>query len=263
MFPGECVGIVGETGSGKTTLVQHFNGLLKPSGGKVYVEGKDLGRPGISWPELRRRVGLVFQYPEHQLFEETVFEDIAFALRRQKTVPEEEIEARVKSAILLVGLDYETFRQRSPFELSTGEMRRTALAGALVQQPAVLILDEPTVGLDGTGKEEILREIETLHRSGRTIIIISHAVEEVLGLTDRLVVMESGRVLVSGVPSAVFTFLLQENKLTFLVPPIFRLFHELRGCGWSLPTEIVRVEEAILAIDRQLGRARLSSGAGN
>ena len=166
----------------------------------------------------------------------------------------------MKSACLTVGLDYEAFRRRSPFELSSGEMRRVALAGALVQEPAVLILDEPTVGLDGTGKGEVLRGIEPLRRSGRTIIIVSHAVEEVLALADRLVVMESGRLLTSGAPAEVFTILLQKNKLTFLVPPIFRLFHELRGCGWSLPEEIFGVEEAILAIERKLGRARLPSG---
>ena len=254
---------MGETGSGKTTLVQHFNGLLKPSAGKVSVEGMDLGRPGASLAELRRRVGLVFQYPEHQLFGETVFEDIAFVLRRQKAFPAEGIEERVKSACLQVGLDYESFRRRSPFELSSGEMRRVALAGALVQEPAVLILDEPTAGLDGAGKREVRREMEALHRSGRTIIIVSHAVEEILGLVDRLVVMESGKVLTSGPPAGVFTFLLQENRPTFLVPPIFRLFHELRGSGWVLPQEILRVEEAIPAIERHLGRVRLPSGAGN
>ena len=257
------MGIVGGTGSGKTTLVQHFNGLLKPSAGKVYVEGRDLGLPGVSWPELRRRVGLVFQYPEHQLFEETVFEEIAFALRRQMAVSKEEIEERVKSACLLVGLDYEAFRRRSPFELSCGEMRRVALAGVLIQDPAVLILDEPTVGLDGAGKREIRREMEALHRSGRTIFIVSHALDEILGLADRLVVMESGTVLASGAPAQVFAFLMQKDKLTFLVPPIFRLIRELRACGWSLPEEIFQVEEALLAIEMYLDRARLPSAARN
>ncbi len=255
VFPGECVGIVGETGSGKTTLVQHFNGLLKPSAGKVHVLGKDLSRPGILWPELRRRVGLVFQYPEHQLFEETVFEDIAFVLRRQKSVSPEEIERRVKSALLLVGLDAAEFGGRSPFELSGGEMRRVALAGVLVQDPAVLILDEPTVGLDGAGKREILEEIGALRRSGKTVIIVSHAVEEIVDLVDRLLVMEAGKLLASGPPEGVFSFLLRKDQLTFLVPPVFRLFYELRGEGWALPEGIFQVGEAISEVEKHLNRA--------
>ena len=263
MFPGECVGIVGETGSGKTTLVQHFNGLLKPSSGKVHVLGEDLSQPGILWPELRRRVGLVFQYPEHQLFEETVFEDIAFVLRRQRSIPPEEMERRVRSAFLLVGLHPEEFGRRSPFELSGGEMRRVALAGVLVQDPAVLILDEPTVGLDGAGKREILGEIGALRQSGKTIIIVSHAVEEVVDLVDRLVVMEAGKVLTSGPPAEVFSFLLRENQLTFLVPSIFRLFYELRQNGWALPEGIFRVGEAIPAIEEQLKSAPLPSAVEN
>jgi energy-coupling factor transport system ATP-binding protein len=263
VFPGECVGIVGETGSGKTTLVQHFNGLLKPSAGKVHVLGKDLSQPGISWPELRRRVGLVFQYPEHQLFEETVFEDIAFVLRRQRSVSPEEIERRVRSASLLVGLDREEFGNRSPFELSGGEMRRVALAGVLVQDPAVLILDEPTAGLDGAGKREILGEIGALRRSGKTIIIVSHAVEEIVDLVDRLVVMEAGKVLTSGPPAGVFSFLLRKNQLTFLVPPIFRLFYELRGEGWALPEGTFQVGEAVLAIGQHLNRPPLSTATKN
>jgi energy-coupling factor transport system ATP-binding protein len=263
VFPGEFVGIVGETGSGKTTLVQHFNGLLKPGAGKVHVLGEDLSRSGILWPELRRRVGLVFQYPEHQLFEETVFEDIAFVLRRQKSIPPEEIERRVRSAFLLVGLNPEEFGSRSPFELSGGEMRRAALAGVLVQDPAVLILDEPTVGLDGAGKREILGEIGALRQSGKTVIIVSHAVEEIVDLVDRLVVMEAGKVLTSGSPAGVFSFLLRKNQLAFLVPPIFRLFYELRREGWALPEGIFQVGEAILAIEQHLNRAPLPSAAKN
>jgi len=252
IFPGECAGIVGGTGSGKTTLIQHFNGLLKPSGGKVYVEGKDLSGPGISWPELRRRVGLVFQYPEHQLFEETVGEDIAFALRGQETLSREEVEKRVTAAYHLVGLDEEKFSRRSPFELSGGEMRRVALAGVLVQDPVVLILDEPTVGLDGAGKREILREMENLHGSGKTLIIVSHAVEEIAPLVDRLFVMEEGKVCFSGPPAEVFSTLLERERMTFLIPPLFRLLHDLRARGWDLPPGVLKVEEALEAIDRNL-----------
>jgi energy-coupling factor transport system ATP-binding protein len=257
------VGIVGGTGSGKTTLAQHFNGLLKPSAGKVYVEGKDVSQPGISWPELRRRVGLVFQYPEHQLFEESVFEDIAFVLRQQKSLSREEVERRVKAAFLLVGLEEGKFGRRSPFELSGGEMRRVALAGVLVQDPVILILDEPTVGLDGAGKGEILREIKTLRASGKTVVIVSHAVEEIAPLVDRLFVMEEGKVLFSGSPEEVFSSLLEKERINFLVPPIFRLFHALRARGWDLPRGVVRVEEALAAVERCLKPGRFEPSMGN
>jgi energy-coupling factor transport system ATP-binding protein len=255
--PGECVGIIGETGSGKTTLVQHFNGLLKPSSGKVYVEGTDLSSPRISWSDLRRGVGLVFQYPEHQLFEETVFDDISFVLRQGGTFSSGEIELRVKSACRLVGLDYEGFSKRSPFELSGGEMRRVALAGVLVQEPRLLILDEPTVGLDGAGKREILREIGELRRSGKTVVTISHSVEDMIDLVDRLIILEGGKILTSGSPAEVFSFLLQKGKLTFLAPSVFRLISELRTQGWDLPEKIFLVEEALSVIDRFLRRGQM------
>ena len=246
------MGIIGETGSGKTTLVQHFNGLLKPSSGKVYIEGMDLSSLRIPWPELRQRVGLVFQYPEHQLFEETVSDDISFVLRQRGTFCSEEIEHRVKSACQLVGLDYEKFSNRSPFELSGGEMRRVALAGVLVQEPRLLILDEPTVGLDGPGKREILREIGELRRSGKTVVMISHSVEDIVNLADRFIVLEAGEILTSGSPEKVFSYLLRAGKLTFLVPSTFRLLWELRHCGWDLPESVFWVEEALSALDRFL-----------
>jgi energy-coupling factor transport system ATP-binding protein len=260
---GEFLGIVGKTGSGKTTLVQHFNGLLKPSGGKVYVEGRDLEDPGISWPELRRRVGLVFQYPEHQLFAETVFEDIAFVLSQQKAFSPGEIEERVRAACGMVGLDYESFRRRSPFELSGGEMRRAALAGVLVQDPSILILDEPTVGLDGPGKREILRQIGILHRLGKTIVIVSHAVEDLADRVDRLMVMEEGRTLTSGEPGEVFARLVEMKKSSFLVPPVFQLCDDLRAAGWTLPDRVFQTEEALSAIDRILREGRLPPGMEN
>ncbi|MGD0626626.1 MAG: ATP-binding cassette domain-containing protein [Thermodesulfobacteriota bacterium] len=249
---GECMGIIGETGSGKTTLVQHFNGLLKPSSGRVFIEGLDLHRSGISWADLRRRVGLVFQYPEQQIFEETVFDDISFVLRQRKTLSFREIEERVKLACTSVGLDYEKFRRRSPFELSGGEKRRVALAGVLAQEPRLLILDEPTVGLDGPGKREILRRVEELHHSGKTVIIISHAVEDLIGMVDRLIVLEGGRLLTAGPPAEVFSFLLKFGKLTFLVPSIYQLCHDLRADGWDIPEGILQVEEALIILDRFL-----------
>ena len=249
---GECVGIVGETGSGKTTLVQHLNGLLKPSSGKIWVEGVEISQAGTSWVKLRQRIGLVFQYPEHQLFEETVFDDISFVLRQRKILAAEEVEMRVKSACAAVGLDYEDFRRRSPFELSSGEMRRAALAGILIQEPSLLVLDEPTVGLDGPSKREILREIDHLHRSGKTVVIVSHGVEDLLKIVSRLIVLEKGKVLTSGSPPEVYSFLLESKKLTFLVSPIYRLCCHLRAEGWDIPEGIYRVEEAIPVLDHFL-----------
>lgn len=252
IMEGECVGIVGATGSGKTTLVQHFNGLLQPSSGRVKVEGADLGERGVSLSEIRQRVGLVFQYPEHQLFEKTVFEEISFVLRQRSTIPAEEIEQRVKAACASVGLDFKEFRNRSPFELSGGEKRRVALAGVLIQRPHVLILDEPTVGLDGPGKREILREIDNWHRSGKTVIIVSHAIEDLVDLVDRLFVLEEGKLLTTGSPAEVFSFLVNREKLKFLVPAIFRLAHDLRAEGWPVPMETFRVDEALPVLDHFL-----------
>ena len=252
IMEGECVGIVGATGSGKTTLVQHVNGLLKPSSGRVEVEGKDLGGPGVSLAEIRQRVGLVFQYPEHQLFEKTIFDEISFVLRQRSNLPAEEIEQQVKAACASVGLDFKEFRNRSPFELSGGEKRRVALAGVLVQKPHVLILDEPTVGLDGPGKREILREIEKWHRSGKTVIIVSHAIEDLVDLADRLLVLEEGKILTTGPPAEVFSFLVKREKLKFLVPAIFRLAHDLRAEGWPVPMGTFRVDEALPVLDHLL-----------
>jgi energy-coupling factor transport system ATP-binding protein len=249
---GECIGIIGETGSGKTTLVQHFNGLLKPSSGRVLIEGLDPDRSGISWANLRQRVGLVFQYPEQQIFEETVLDDISFVLRQRKILSSSEIEDRVQLACACVGLDYEDFRRRSPFELSGGEKRRVALAGVLVQEPRLLILDEPTVGLDGPGKREILSRVREMHHCGKTVIVITHAVEDLLGIVNRLVVLERGRLLASGPPAEVFSFLLKFGKLTFLVPPIYRLCHDLRMEGFDIPEGILGVEGALPLLDRFL-----------
>jgi energy-coupling factor transport system ATP-binding protein len=257
--PGEYLGIVGRTGSGKTTLVQHFNGLLKPFSGRVYLEGEDLASPRISWRALRRKVGLVFQYPEHQLFAETVFEDISFVLRQQGIFSSGEIEERVKSACRMMGLELEKFRRRSPFGLSRGEMRRVALAGVLVQEPRLLILDEPTVGLDGPGKREFLKEVEGLRRSGKTVVMISHSVEDLATLVDRLILLEEGKVLTWGSPAAVFSFLLRSGKLTFLVPSVFRLLHDLGSPQEVLPTPVDPVEEALDVIDRFLSQGPTKS----
>jgi len=240
--------------------VQHFNGLLRPSSGRIYVEGQDLGRAGISLSGLRRRVGLVFQYPEHQLFEETVFADISFVLRQRKTFSSEEIEHRVKKACASVGLDCGQFRQRSPFDLSGGEKRRVALAGVLAQEPRLLILDEPTVGLDSPGKREILQKIGQLNRSGKTVVIVSHAVEDLLSIVDRLIVLERGRILTTGPPQEVFSFLLRAGRSEFLIPPIPKLWRDLRARGWDIPEAIYRVEEALPLLDRFLRKGASAEG---
>jgi energy-coupling factor transport system ATP-binding protein len=249
---GECLGVVGETGSGKTTLIQHLNGLLKPTRGRIRVDGVDLEGPAASRAEIRRRVGLVFQYPEHQLFEETVYDDISFVLRQRTAFPPGEIEEKVKEACLGVGLDYEKFRRRSPFELSSGEKRRVALAGVLVQDPKILILDEPTVGLDGEGKKEILREIRELKNRGKTIIIVSHQAEDFLALIDRLVVLDQGKIFAAGPPAEVFLLLLQTKRFLFLVPPIYQLLAELKEEGWDIPTLPFTPAEALPILEMNL-----------
>ena len=249
---GECLAIVGETGSGKTTLVQHLNGLLKPARGRVRVEGFDLDGPAVSRAELRRRVGLVFQYPEHQLFEETVYDDISFVLKQRSTFYPHEIEERVKRTCLSLGLDFDKFRRRSPFELSSGEMRRVALAGVLVQDPKILILDEPTVGLDGEGKKEVLREIRELRTRGKTLIVVSHQVEDFLGLIDRLIVLDQGKIFAVGAPGEVFSLLIQRKKFLFLVPPVYRLLAELKEEGWDIPDPLFTPEAALPILERNL-----------
>jgi energy-coupling factor transport system ATP-binding protein len=249
---GECLAIVGETGSGKTTLVQHLNGLLKPNRGRVRVEGVDLAGPAVSRTKLRRRVGLVFQYPEHQLFEETVYDDISFVLRQRPEFSPQEIEERVKRTCASLGLAYEKFGRRSPFELSSGEMRRVALAGVLVQDPKILILDEPTVGLDGEGRKEVLREIRELRRRGKTLIMVSHQVENLLGLIDRVIVLDRGRIFAAGTPTEVFSLLLRVKKFLFLVPPIYQLLAELKAEGWNIPEPPFTPEDALPILEMNL-----------
>ncbi|HHY38785.1 MAG TPA: energy-coupling factor transporter ATPase, partial [Clostridia bacterium] len=200
---GEFIGIIGPTGSGKSTLIQHFNGLLLPTKGRVVVDGIEVGKKGTNLREIRRRVGLVFQYPEHQLFEETVYKDVAFG-PKNLGLDDEEVALRVREAMRLVGLD-ESFLDRSPFELSGGQMRRVAMAGILAMNPGTLVLDEPTAGLDPRGRDAVLGYIKELHaKKGTTIILVSHNMGEIARLAERIYVMDRGRVVLTGSPREVF-----------------------------------------------------------
>ena len=240
---GEFLGIIGHTGSGKSTLVQHLNGLLKPTSGQVLVDGEDLNGEHVNRRALRQRIGLVFQYPEYQLFEETVAKDIAFGPKNQG-LSKEEIDERVRYAMDCVHLDYSKYSERSPFELSGGQMRRVAIAGVLAMKPAVLILDEPTAGLDPRGRDRILTMLEELHaRENVTIIMVSHSMDDMARLASRLVVMAEGRILASGTPREIFA---QEEMMVSAglgVPEAARLCRELRAKGIDLPADLYRPDE--------------------
>ena len=251
---GEFFGLIGQTGSGKSTLIQHLNGLIKPSRGLVQVDGQNLWERGANLKEIRQKVGLVFQYPEHQLFEETVFADVAFGPRNMG-LAEAEVKERVEEALAIVGLDGE-IADRSPFELSGGQKRRVAIAGVLAMRPKYLILDEPTAGLDPMGRQEILGEISALQRQGVTVVLVSHNMEEVARLVSRLAVMHDGRIIVQGRPEEVFSKgdLLEEVGLA--LPQIAQLMHRLRERGLDIPVDIYTVGEAREAILRILGPER-------
>ncbi|MBR7173612.1 MAG: energy-coupling factor transporter ATPase [Clostridia bacterium] len=240
---GEFVGIVGHTGSGKSTLVQHLNGLLKPTSGQVLVNGDDLNGEKVNRRALRQRIGLVFQYPEYQLFEETVAKDIAFGPKNQGLTPKE-IDRRVRHAMENVHLDYDTYAEKSPFELSGGQMRRVAIAGVLAMEPEVLILDEPTAGLDPRGRDRILSILEDLRaREHTTILMVSHSMEDMARLADRLLVFASGKLVADGTPRAVFS---DPDLLTGIgldIPESAKLCAALREAGYDLPPDLYRPEE--------------------
>ena len=248
---GELVGLLGHTGSGKTTFVQHINGLLKPTSGTIEVDGLKISEKGVNLTELRKKVGLVFQYPEYQLFEETVAKDIAFG-PKNLGCSEEEINKRVKLACLQVGLSYEEIAECSPFELSGGQMRRVAIAGVLAMQPSVLILDEPTAGLDPAGRTSILNMIRTLHSQGNiTIIMVSHSMDDIATLATRLIIMNNGSVALQGTPKEIFLHEQELQELGLDVPQASSLTHKLNSAGFSLPNDLYtlpQVRDAILAL---------------
>ena len=240
---GEFLGIIGHTGSGKSTLVQHLNGLLKPTSGPVLVDGEDLNGEQVNRRALRQRIGLVFQYPEYQLFEETVAKDIAFGPKNQG-LSKEEIDERVRYAMECVHLDYDRYSERSPFELSGGQMRRVAIAGVLAMRPSVLILDEPTAGLDPRGRDKILAMLEELHaRENVTIIMVSHSMDDMARLATRLVVMAEGKILASGTPREIFAREEMMISAGLGVPEAARLCRELRAKGFDLPEDLYRPDE--------------------
>ncbi len=208
---GQFIGIIGHTGSGKSTLVQHLNGLLKPNSGSIVVGDTDITQPGVVMRDIRKKIGLVFQYPEYQLFEETVEKDVAFGPKNLE-LDETEIEQRVKDALELVGLGYEEFRERSPFDLSGGQKRRVAIAGVIAMKPEVLILDEPTAGLDPKAHQDVLDMIVKIHEHEKNIIIlVSHNMNDIARLADKVLVMDGGELAMQGTPEEVFS---QEEKLT-------------------------------------------------
>jgi len=248
---GELIGLLGHTGSGKTTLIQHLNGLAKATEGRIVVDGLDLTAKGVSLLEVRKKVGLVFQYPEYQLFEETVAKDIAFGPKNMG-LPADEIDRRVRHAMEQVGLDYESIAERSPFELSGGQMRRVAIAGVLAMQPSVLILDEPTAGLDPVGREGILANIRDYQKAqNATVIMVSHSMEEIASNVDRLIVMNHGTVAMSGTPREVFAHAKQLISMGLDVPQVTQVFLKLRDMGLPVDTSVYTVEqakEALLAL---------------
>ena len=251
---GEFIGLIGHTGSGKSTLVQHLNGLIMPTSGRVLVDGMDLADKATDRRAIRQRVGLVFQYPENQLFEETVEKDIAFG-PKNLGLDENEIARRVRDAMRRVALDYDALHDRSVFELSGGQMRRVAIAGVLAMEPQVLVLDEPCAGIDPRGREEILGLIRDLHReSGATIVMVSHSMDDVASLAERVIVMNHGEVVMDGTPKDVFACGEELRGMGLDVPQAVQLAAKLRSRGFDIPQGIYRIEEIKAEIVKILGK---------
>lgn len=247
---GEYVGLIGHTGSGKSTLVQHLNGLLRPASGSIIVQGIDLTEKKPRYDEVRRKVGLVFQYPEYQLFEETVAKDIAFG-PKNLGLSEEEIAQRVSEAMELVGLSAE-IGEKNPFELSGGQKRRAAIAGVLSMRPEVLVLDEPIAGLDPRGRDEILALIDNYHtKTGATIVLVSHNMDDIAHVAQRVIVMHEGKPVLDGTPQQVFSNAERLQSLALDVPQAALLVQELARRGMYLPKDCITIEQVFEAVMRQ------------
>ena len=249
-YQGEFIGLIGHTGSGKSTLIQHFNGLLKPTSGRVLVGGEDIFQSKEMTRGARFAVGLVFQYPEYQLFEETVYKDIAFGPKNMG-LEEQEIDRRVRDAANIVGLDPAVL-DKSPFELSGGQKRRVALAGVFAMEPQVLVLDEPMAGLDPAGREDVFAFIKEYQKKhGITVIFVTHSMEDAAKMADRIVVMERGKILLQGTPEEIFCHAEELVQAGLNIPQVTQVFSELRKRGLDIPGNVYTVEQALEVLRRR------------
>ncbi len=251
---GEFVGIIGHTGSGKSTLIQHFNGLLKPKSGNVIIGNENTKDKNFVKSKIRYKIGLVFQYPEYQLFEETIEKDIAFGPKNMG-LDDKEVMKRVKDAMKVVGLDYETKKDKSPFEISGGQKRRVAIAGILAMKPEILILDEPTAGLDPKGRDELFSQIRKLYEeSNITVVLISHSMEDVAKLVNRIIVMKDGKIHFDKPTRDAFSDVADLKSVGLDVPQITELMDNMRKKGYNFSENILTVEEAHKEIKREMER---------
>lgn len=249
---GEFLALIGHTGSGKSTLIQHLNGLLEPSSGRILVDEVDITSKEVKLTDIRKKIGLVFQYPEYQLFEETIEKDVAFG-PNNLGLSSEEVSNRVKKSMEMVGLDYETYKDVSPFDLSGGQKRRVAIAGVIAMEPKVLILDEPTAGLDPKGRDDILEQIKILHEKYKmTIVLVSHSMEDVGKLAERIVVMNEGKIELLGKPSEIFKEVETLERIGLAVPQVTYLMRALREKGFDVSDEVFTVEKGTQEILKAL-----------
>ena len=250
---GQFVGIIGHTGSGKSTLIQHLNGLTRATSGRILYEGRNIYEEGYDMRWLRSQVGLVFQYPEHQLFEVDVLSDVCFGPKNQG-LSQKECEARAKEALDLVGFPDKYYKQ-SPFELSGGQKRRVAIAGVLAMRPKVLVLDEPTAGLDPKGRDEILDQVEKLHKeTGMTVILVSHSMEDIARYVERIIVMNHGEKMLDGAPEEVFRHYKELEKVGLAAPQVTYVMHDLKERGFDVSPDATTIEEAAEEIMKSLRR---------
>jgi energy-coupling factor transport system ATP-binding protein len=250
---GEFIGMIGHTGSGKSTLIQHFNGLLKPSAGMVSVDGVEITGNPAALKQIRQKVGLVFQYPEHQLFDETVYRDIAFGPMNMG-LNETKVQDRVRRAMDMAGLDFERYKELSPFALSGGEKRRVAIAGVLAMDPRYLILDEPTAGLDPKGREEVMERIQDLHKQGLAVVFVTHSMDDAARLAQRLIVVSGGRIIYNNAASHVFAQYAQLEQVGLDIPSMMKLMLRLRSKGWEVRADVLTMREARQEIIKALNQ---------